>query len=143
MKDRDGQVVAKALLRETPAGMLLLINMAGLPPGAHGFHIHETGKCEPPFDSAGGHLAESGTAHGFFRQDGPHIGDMPNIHMPETGVLELEVLTLVTDMDAQLFDDDGAALIIHEGADDYRSQPSGAAGPRLACGVIVKQRDAN
>jgi superoxide dismutase, Cu-Zn family len=136
IRNRDGDVVGNALLRATPAGVLLHAKMAGLPAGEHGFHIHETGKCEPPFDSAGGHLAATGSAHGFLRAGGAHIGDMPNIHVPESGALELQVLTLVTDMDSQLFDADGAALVIHQGADDYNSQPSGDAGPRLACGVI-------
>jgi Cu-Zn family superoxide dismutase len=136
IQDRNGNVVGNALLRSTPAGAVLHVKLAGLPPGAHGFHIHETGKCEPPFESAGGHLMASGTSHGFLSADGPHIGDMPNIHVPASGALELEVLTGVTDMDSQLFDGDGAALVIHEGADDYSSQPSGAAGPRIACGVI-------
>jgi Cu-Zn family superoxide dismutase len=136
IQNRDGDVVGNAVLRETPAGVLLHVKMAGLPAGEHGFHIHETGKCEPPFDSAGGHLTETGSAHGFLRERGAHIGDMPNIHVPESGALELQVLTLVTDMDSQLFDLDGAALVIHQGADDYNSQPSGDAGPRLACGVI-------
>ncbi|WP_295885798.1 superoxide dismutase family protein [uncultured Thiohalocapsa sp.] len=97
------------------------------------------GTCEPPFKSAGGHLMAPDTAHGYLSEGGPHLGDMPNIHVPESGALEVEVMTRVADMRAQLFDDDGAAVVIHSGADDYRSQPSGAAGPRIACGVIVEQ----
>jgi Cu-Zn family superoxide dismutase len=139
IQDRNGNIVGYAVLRETPAGVLLQVNLAGLPPGTHGFHIHETGTCEPPFKSAGGHLMEAGTAHGYQSEKGPHLGDMPNIHVPESGALELEVMTRVTNMDSQLFDSDGAALIIHRGADDYHSQPSGAAGPRIACGVIEEQ----
>nr|WP_274608912.1 superoxide dismutase family protein [Lamprobacter modestohalophilus] len=59
--------------------------------------------------------------------------------MSSNGRLEIEVMTCVSDMDKQLFDRDGAALVIHKGADDYNSQPSGAAGPRIACGVIKKR----
>lgn len=140
IEDSDGNVVGAATLQQTPAGVLLRVTFSGLPPGTHGFHIHETGTCEPPsFKSAGGHLMESGSSHGYLSEDGPHLGDMPNIHVPDSGALELEVLTGVTDMDKQLFDDDGAALVIHQDADDYRSQPSGAAGPRIACGVIERQ----
>jgi Cu-Zn family superoxide dismutase len=66
---------------------------------------------------------------------------MPNIHVRPSGALELEVLTAVTDMGSELFDGDCAALVIHEGADDYSSQPSGAAGPRIACGVVELQTE--
>lgn len=142
LKDGGGNVVGAATLQQTPAGVLLRVIFSGLPSGTHGFHIHETGTCEAPsFASAGGHLMESGSSHGYLSEDGPHLGDMPNIHVPASGALELEVLTGVTDMDKQLFDDDGAALVIHQGADDYQSQPSGAAGPRIACGVIKAQTD--
>jgi Cu-Zn family superoxide dismutase len=81
------------------------------------------------------------TAHGYLSEDGPHLGDMPNIHVPESGALEVEVMTRVTDLDEQILDEDGSALVIHSGADDYRSQPSGAAGPRIACGVILEQAE--
>ena len=137
--DRDGDLVGNALLHETPAGVLLHVNFSGLPPGVHGFHIHETGKCEPPFKSAGGHLTAPDTSHGYLTENGPHLGDMPNIHVPKTGALQLEVMTEVAEMDEQLLDADGAALVLHANADDYRSQPSGAAGPRIACGVIEEQ----
>ena len=142
IKDSDGNVVGAATLQQTPAGVLLRVTFSGLPPDTHGFHIHETGACEAPsFKSAGGHLMESGSSHGYMSEDGPHLGDMPNIHVPDSGALELEALTGIIDMDEQLFDDDGAALVIHQGADDYRSQPSGAAGPRIACGVIARLTD--
>jgi Cu-Zn family superoxide dismutase len=141
MQDRDGNTVGAVLLSETPNGVLLHARLGGLPAGVHAFHIHETGACEPPFDSAGGHLsAEEANAHGYLVEEGPHLGDMPNIHIPDNGRLEIEVMTRVSDLDKQFFDRDGAALVIHEGADDYHSQPSGAAGPRIACGVI-EQRD--
>ncbi|MEA1053403.1 superoxide dismutase family protein [Lamprobacter modestohalophilus] len=140
MQDQNGNTVGAVLLSETPNGVLLHARLGGLPAGVHAFHIHETGACEPPFDSAGGHLtAEEANAHGYLVEDGPHLGDMPNIHVPGNGRLEIEVMTRVSDMDKRLFDRDGAALVIHEGADDYHSQPSGAAGPRIACGVIKKR----
>jgi Cu-Zn family superoxide dismutase len=139
---RNGNTVGAVLLSETPNGVLLHARLAGLPAGVHALHLHEIGACEPPFDSAGGHLtAEEANAHGYLREDGPHLGDMPNIHVPQTGHLEVEVMTRVSDMETQVFDSDGAALVIHEGADDYQSQPSGAAGPRIACGVIGKRKD--
>lgn len=142
IKDQDGETVGKATLRDTPNGVLIHVKFYGLPAGAHAFHVHETGICEPPFKSAGGHYNPTDSAHGFLIEDGPHAGDMPNIHVPGdqtlaagNGSLELEVLTLVDSLE-NLMDEDGAALVVHEGTDDYKSQPSGAAGPRIACGVI-------
>ncbi|WP_200382348.1 superoxide dismutase family protein [Thiococcus pfennigii] len=136
LRDPDGNQVGTVSLRETPNGLLLHARLVGLPPGTHAFHLHETGVCEPPFKSAGGHFNPDDSAHGFLVEDGPHAGDMPNIHVPDGGTLEFEVLTLAAALKPDLLDDDGAAVVIHEGADDYESQPSGAAGPRIACGVI-------
>ncbi|WP_058554922.1 superoxide dismutase family protein [Thiohalocapsa sp. ML1] len=141
LKDQQGRTVGNALLYETPAGVLLQASFAGLPAGVHALHIHETGACEPSFEAAGGHLSPDGRSHGYLREDGPHTGDMPNIHVPETGNLQIELMTLLDDMDAQLLDDDGAALVIHAGADDYASQPAGDAGSPIACGVIGRQGD--
>lgn len=136
IKNRDGETVGNAMLRQMPAGVLLHVKLANLPPGGHAFHIHETGVCEPPFKSAGGHLSMPDGTHGYLNPEGPHLGDMPNIHVPESGSLELEVMTRVTDMSEQLFDDDGSSLVIHQGIDDYRTEPAGEAGKRIACGVI-------
>lgn len=137
LHDRDGGKVGEITMAETPNGVLLYAKLDGLPSGVHAFHLHETGVCEPPFKSAGGHLSsETLNAHGYLREAGPHLGDMPNIHVPDNGRLNLEVMTRVSDMDTQIFDEDGAAVVVHQGPDDYQSQPAGAAGPRIACGVI-------
>ena len=79
-----------------------------------------------------------GAKHGFDSAEGMHAGDMPNIHVPDSGVLEIEVLNTLLKLDATLFDADGAAIVIHDGPDDYASDPAGAAGSRIACGVIVR-----
>ena len=110
----------------------------GLPASAHAFHVHAAGKCEPPFKSAGGHFNPDGVMHGIHAEGGMHVGDMPNIHVPESGALEIEVLNARPMLDASLFDADGVAIAIHEGANDYKSDPAGAAGPRIACGVTAK-----
>ena len=70
--------------------------------------------------------------------EGLHVGDMPNIHVPESGSLEIEVLNTLLKLDASLFDADGAAIVLHAGPDDYKSDPAGAAGGRIACGIIAK-----
>ena len=74
--------------------------------------------------------------HGILSEYGMHVGDMPNIHVPASGELEIEVLNSRFALGIFLLDSDGAAIVIHEGPDDYRFDPAGAAGPRIACGVI-------
>lgn len=135
----EGESLGTVTLRPTPYGTLLHAKLTGLPPGVHAFHVHETGTCEPPdFKSAGGHFNPAETGHGFLDDDGVHVGDMPNIHVPDSGALEIEVFNAALVLDDALFDDDGAAIVIHEGADDYETNPAGAAGARIACGVIER-----
>ncbi|MFW6079882.1 MAG: superoxide dismutase family protein [Gemmatimonadota bacterium] len=141
LRDAEGDVVATAVLRETPHGVLIRLRATALPPGEHGYHIHETGRCEPPtFESAGGHYAPRGREHGFLNPRGPHAGDLPNLHVPADGELAVEHLagdvTLRAGETGTLFDDDGSALVIHARRDDYTSQPAGDSGERIACGVV-------
>ncbi|WP_137391203.1 superoxide dismutase family protein [Rhodoligotrophos defluvii] len=136
-----GERIGTATLEQTPNGVLIAVDIEGLPAGEHGFHIHETGRCEPStgFESAGGHYAPRGHQHGFQDAEGPHAGDMPNQFVQDDGVLRAEVVnrnvTLRSDT-GTLFDEDGSALVVHAKSDDYTSQPSGKAGDRLACAVI-------
>lgn len=136
MMNAKGQPVGEVLLRRTPQGTLLHARLSNLPPGAHAFHVHAVGKCTPPFKSAGGHFNPDGKKHGIDSAGGMHAGDMPNIHVPASGSLEIEVLNARLDLGPALFDGDGAAIVIHAGPDDYRSDPAGAAGARIACGII-------
>ncbi len=136
MMNANGEGVGEVTLDETPHGTLLHATLENLPAGTHAFHVHSVGKCEPPFKSAGGHFNPEGKMHGFLNAEGLHAGDMPNIHVPASGSLEIEILNTLLKLDSTLFDSDGAAIVIHAGADDYKSDPAGAAGPRIACGVI-------
>lgn len=138
MMNANGESVGSVTLRATPHGTLLHAKLENLPAGAHAFHVHTVGICEPPFTSSGGHFNPYGAKHGFDSAEGMHAGDMPNIHVPDSGVLEIEVLNALLKLDATLFDADGAAIVIHDGPDDYVSDPAGAAGPRIACGVITQ-----
>lgn len=141
LKNADGGEVGLVTLTELPTGVLLEVNLTGLPAGAHGFHIHQTGSCSPDFGAAGGHFAGGDNQHGLKVQGGPHAGDMPNIHVPESGTLSIEILNTAISLHdgaGALFDDDGSAIVIHAGSDDYESQPAGDAGSRLACGVITE-----
>ncbi len=138
MRNASGESVGSVELRETPHGVLLHARLVNMPPGVHAFHVHEVGLCEPPFTSAGGHFNPEERKHGILSDDGMHAGDMPNIHVPDAGALEFEVLNTLLRLDNALFEGDGASIVIHEGADDYVSDPAGHAGPRIACGVITR-----
>lgn len=136
----NGEDHGSATLIQTPSGVLIQATLKGLPPGEKGFHIHAVGLCEPPFASAGGHFNPYGKKHGLMSADGPHAGDMPNIHIGASGELTIEVLnTFVTLEDGKpnsLRGGKGTSLMVHAKHDDHASDPAGDAGPRIACGVI-------
>lgn len=132
----DGAQMGNVSLEFSQSGMgIAKIELSGVPAGTHAVHFHETGLCEgPDFKSAGGHLAGD-KQHGVGVADGPHPGDMPNIEVSESGMQT--VTYFVPGLTSDLVEDqDGTAFIIHEGTDDYESQPAGDAGGRIACGVI-------
>lgn len=134
-----GQQIGSALLIGTPHGVLVQASLEEIAPGAHAFHLHETGSCSPDFTASGGHFNPSGTAHGFFDPEGRHAGDLPNIHVPESGQLEVEFyadLVTLREGESALLDEDGAAIVIHSNPDDYSTDPAGAGGDRIACAVI-------
>jgi Cu-Zn family superoxide dismutase len=138
--DGKANPVGTAQLNQLEQGVQIVVAVSGLPAGKHALHIHETGGCEPPFESAGGHFNPTDVEHGWDNPEGPHAGDLPNIYVGE-GAVQVEYITdrlTLEDGETSLFDDDGAAIVIHEGQDDYLSEPSGDAGMRLACGVIEK-----
>ena len=139
LKDADGKELGKVTLIAVPSGVLLAVDLTDMPPGDHGFHIHGIGKCVAPyFKSAGGHFNPEEDQHGILNEAGPHAGDMPNIHVPASGKLKVEVLNQSVNLGMGLLAGNGTAIVIHEGADDYISNPAGDAGPRIACGVITE-----
>jgi superoxide dismutase, Cu-Zn family len=142
-QDGAGKQVGTATLTQTPAGVLIELDLKGLPPGEKAFHVHERGSCDAAggFKSAGDHYDPRHNQHGLQAAKGPHAGDMPNQFVPQDGSLRAHVLNTAVTLTpgaASLFDGDGSALVLHSKADDYRSQPAGNAGDRIACGVVER-----
>lgn len=141
LRDKDGTEVGTATLAKTSDNLSLALNLKGLPPGEHALHFHTRGLCEgPDFKTAGGHLNPEGNTHGKLSPGGKHLGDLPNVTVAEDGTIS-KTLTLgwaFDQVDSAIFDEDGTAIMLHEGPDDYKTDPAGAAGPRIACGVLTR-----
>jgi Cu-Zn family superoxide dismutase len=131
-----GQTIGEVRAWQTAGGLSFRITATGLPHGLHGVHVHSVGRCDPPeFASAGSHWNPAGKQHGLNNPAGPHGGDLPNVEVAANGVLS-STMTLPGASMASLLDADGAALVIHAAADDYKTDPSGNSGARIACAVI-------
>jgi len=142
LKDAAGKALGTAVFYEEPGGVRVALDVTGIEPGPHGFHIHAVGKCEgPDFASAGGHFNPAGRKHGLKNPEGPHFGDLPNLVVgPEgRGTIEHFAPALVLEGEGNaLLQPGGTALVIHAKADDEVTDPAGNAGPRVACGVIAR-----
>ncbi len=143
--DRNRETVGEARFQQGAAGVLITIEMDGLPESAtgwHGAHLHMIGDCSnDDFTSSGGHINPSNKAHGLLNPDGPDNADLPNLYVHEDGTMRAQVFTARVSLDGRagvptLFDDDGSALVVHDNPDDHMSQPIGGAGARHVCGVI-------
>jgi len=137
----QGEEIGMASLRQGPTGVLLHIRVSGLTPGAHGFHLHSHGACDPEegFTTAKGHVGLIEGGHGLLNPDGPEAGDLPNLFVGADGIAEMEAFnTLVSLVEGphNLLDEDGSTFVIHANPDDHMSQPIGGSGPRVACGLI-------
>jgi Cu-Zn family superoxide dismutase len=141
LHDAQGKTVGTATLKERKGQVRLSLKVNGLAAGEHAFHIHEAGKCEAPaFTTAGGHFNPEKKQHGHMNPQGAHLGDLPNITVAANGKGQYQGVvagvTLAKGPANSLFGPNGTALVIHEKADDNKSDPAGNAGPRIACGVI-------
>lgn len=138
----QGQKIGSATLTQTGGGVQIQATVSQLSPGTHAFHIHTVGKCEgPDFKSAGGHFNPAGKQHGKDNPAGAHAGDLLNIEVDPAGnatVTQLASGVTLGDTPNSLFHEGGTAIVIHEKADDYKTDPTGNAGGRIACGVIQK-----
>ena len=138
----QGQKIGTAVLTQASHGVKIDVNVAQLPPGTHGFHIHTVGKCEAPdFKSAGGHFNPGGKQHGKDNPNGAHAGDLTNFEVGADGPAKFSTVNTEITLDEganSLFHEGGTALIIHEKADDYKTDPAGNAGSRISCGLVQR-----
>lgn len=144
VRNAKGEIVGTLTLTQEPAVVSVAVDVSGLPPGFHGFHIHAAGTCEAPFTSAGGHINPAGQNHAH------HAGDLPDLLVNADGRAHMMVKTTRFRLE-EFLDADGSAVIIHADPDNhaniparYRPDPdaatlaTGDAGGRIACGVIGK-----
>jgi Cu-Zn family superoxide dismutase len=139
VRDAAGKVLGSLLATEVEGGVSLSGMLHGVTPGEHGIHIHAVGSCEgPDFASAGDHWNPGNRQHGANNPGGPHAGDLVNITVGADSMATLQQVTPggMLQGDGGLLDADGAAIVIHETVDDYRTDPSGNSGDRIACGVL-------
>lgn len=135
IRDARGAVLGSASLTSSAHGLNLRVRVKGLTPGSRGIHVHAVGKCEAPgFTSAGAHLNPSGKQHGLENPMGSHMGDLPNLVVKANGKGSLKAM--IHGDATNVFDADGAALIIHAQSDDLKSDPTGNSGPRQACAAF-------
>jgi Cu-Zn family superoxide dismutase len=152
LNDANGQKVGVAVFKERHGGVEVSAEVWRVAPGFHGFHVHTTGECVPPFTSAGGHYNPGSVPHG------DHAGDMPSLLVNQDGTAELEFETDRFTL-RDLFDADGSAVMVHAGRDNFANVPTryhshtydtfgpdtdtlatGDAGARAACGVVERSR---
>jgi Cu-Zn family superoxide dismutase len=138
----QGQKIGTATIRQADGGIRIDVQVSQLPPGTHGIHVHTVGKCEgPAFTSAGGHLNPTSKKHGKDNPEGPHAGDLLNIQVQASGDSKASLLdpnVTLGDGPNSLFHEGGTSIVIHEKTDDYKTDPAGNSGARIACGVIVQ-----
>ncbi|MGB7188524.1 MAG: superoxide dismutase family protein [Acidobacteriaceae bacterium] len=143
LKNASGHTLGDVTVTAAPHGVLLRIQVKGLTPGWHGVHFHEKADCsDAKFKNAGGHIhSKTPVIHGLLNPDANDSGDLPNIYATADGAATVELYSTLVSLNGEvdrpaLLDQDGSALVIHAHPDDYKSQPIGGAGDRVACAEI-------
>jgi Cu-Zn family superoxide dismutase len=140
IKDATGRDLGVLMVTDAGGSLSLTGTLRGLTPGEHGIHLHATGACDAPaFTSAGGHWNPTTKLHGSQNAQGPHLGDLMNITVGADSTATVQLTTTGGSLRGAdtLMDPDGAAIVVHAKADDYKTDPSGNSGDRVACGVIT------
>lgn len=137
VRDASGRELGNLAIDETPSGLAVTGSLLGLAPGDHGVHFHMVGKCEAPFETAGGHWNPTTKQHGSANPQGPHLGDLTSITVGSDSTANVSLMSPGGTLRGTnaLLDADGASFVIHADADDNRTDPSGNSGARIACGV--------
>ena len=138
----QGQKIGIAQIEASGSGVRINVDVSHLPPGLHGIHIHNVGKCDgPSFITAGPHLNPTAKKHGKDNPEGPHAGDLLNLEVNDDGVAKASLMdpnVTLGDGPNSLFHQGGTSVVIHATADDYKTDPAGNSGARIACGVVDK-----
>jgi superoxide dismutase, Cu-Zn family len=139
LKPTAGNNVAGTVnFRSEGSAVVVTARVSGLTPGAHGFHIHEKGDCSAPdATSAGGHFNPTGKAHGHPGHGDHHAGDMPQLVADASGNASLTATLSTVSIGGGAADIVGRGVIVHAAPDDFKTQPTGNSGARVACGVIA------
>ncbi len=142
--NRDGKPAGSVDFATVNRGVLITFDLQGLSPGPHAIHLHTSGSCDPRtgFTSAGPILTLiPGKQHGYLAEGGPMAGDLPSQFAGADGRLHASVLATGFSLGngkRSIFDRDGVSVIVTARGDDYRTQPMGNAGERIACGVVIR-----
>jgi Cu-Zn family superoxide dismutase len=142
LRNAAGQTVGAAQLTQAGTVVRLVVEARGLSPGLHALHVHAVGRCDPPdFTSAGDHFNPQNLQHGALNAQGAHAGDLPNLPVSPDGIGRLEATTEQISLGpgpTSVWDADGSALVLHASPDDFKTDPTGNSGARIACGVFVR-----
>jgi len=138
----QGQSAGVVIFKPVKQGVKMTVKLENIPFGQHAVHIHQNAVCDAPdFKAAGGHFNPMGKHHGFDNPEGHHAGDLPgNVSVGENhkgdASFVLKDISMDPNLPNSIFVNGGTSVIVHEHADDEKTDPSGNSGNRIACGIV-------